>query len=67
MRYLIVLIWSFLLGQVVGYIGGALNQMDYNFMQTTIISLIVGVILIILSFVAVPSKKEKNMIEHTSN
>lgn len=67
MRYVIVLIWSFLLGQVVGYIGGALNQMDYNFMQTTIISLIVGVLLIILSFVAVPSKKEQKGITHSSH
>lgn len=67
MRYLVVLIWSFLLGQVVGYIGGALTQADYNFMQTTIISLIAGILLIILSFVAVPAKNKNNQVEHSSH
>lgn len=62
MRYWIVLFWSFLLGQVVGYIGAALNQTAYNFTQTTIISLIAGVICIFLALVALPKKKKETAI-----
>ncbi|MGX7023535.1 YjzD family protein [Vagococcus hydrophili] len=58
MSKLIVLFWTFILGQVVGYIGGALTQGTYNFVQVTIVSLIVGVIIMLIGEVALP-KKEK--------
>ncbi|TVT08969.1 DUF2929 family protein, partial [Enterococcus durans] len=47
----------FVLGQVVGYIGGALTKGAYDFTLTTIISLIAGVIVILLGAVAVPRKE----------
>ncbi|MGX7245757.1 YjzD family protein [Enterococcus quebecensis] len=62
MRYILVLLWSFLLGQVVGYIGGALNGGTYDFMLTTIISLITGVIIILIGQFAVP-KKENTRVQ----
>ena len=37
MRYIVTLFWSFVLGQVVGYIGGALTSGGYDFTLTTII------------------------------
>ena len=37
MRYIVTLFWSFVLGQVVGYIGGALTKGAYDFTLTTII------------------------------
>ena len=39
MRYLVVFFWTFALGQVVGYIGGALSGGSYDFKMTTILSL----------------------------
>ncbi|AQP52778.1 DUF2929 domain-containing protein [Vagococcus penaei] len=59
MGKLVVLIWSFLLGQVVGYIGGALNQGSYDFVTTTIVSLIGGVLIMLLGEVAKPAKSNK--------
>ncbi|MGY3766114.1 YjzD family protein [Vagococcus vulneris] len=59
MGKIVVLIWTFLLGQVVGYIGGALNQGSYNFMATTIVSLIAGILVMILAKVAQPAKVNK--------
>lgn len=58
MRYILVLLWSFLLGQVVGYIGGALNSGTYNFMLTTIISLVTGIIILFIGHFTVPNKNE---------
>lgn len=57
MRYIIVLLWSFLLGQVVGYIGGALTNGTYDFMWTTIISLVTGIIIILIGHFALPKKE----------
>lgn len=58
MSNLIVLLWSFLLGQVVGYIGGALNGGTYDFMTTTFVSLATGILIIIIGMVATPSKSK---------
>ncbi len=60
MSKLIVLLWTFILGQVVGYIGGALTQGTYDFVKVTIVSLIVGVIIMLIGEVALP-KKEKTL------
>lgn len=57
MRYILVLLWSFLLGQVVGYIGGALNGGTYDFMLTTIISLTTGVIILLIGQFSLPKKE----------
>ncbi|MEY8445972.1 YjzD family protein [Enterococcus ratti] len=56
MRYIVTLFWSFVLGQVVGYIGGALTSGAYDFTLTTVISLIAGVMVILVGAVAAPRK-----------
>ncbi|MBO0431107.1 MULTISPECIES: YjzD family protein [unclassified Enterococcus] len=57
MRYIVTLFWSLVLGQVVGYIGGALTQGTYDFTLTAILSLVTGIIIILIGAVA-PTKKE---------
>ncbi|MBF8807788.1 MAG: YjzD family protein [Enterococcus lacertideformus] len=57
MRYIVTLFWSFVLGQVVGYIGGALTIGAYDFTLKTIISLIAGFIVILLGALASPKKE----------
>ncbi|MGO2084141.1 YjzD family protein [Vagococcus sp.] len=59
MGKIVILFWSFLLGQVVGYIGGALNSGSYNFIETTIVSLIAAVLIMIIGEVALPKKKKE--------
>lgn len=59
MGKIIVLMWTFVLGQVVGYIGGALNSGTYNFTNTAIVSLIAGVIIMLIGEAAIP-KKDKH-------
>ena len=49
MRYLVVFFWTFALGQVVGYIGGALSGGSYDFKMTTILSLATAVIKVIVT------------------
>lgn len=59
MKKLIVLGWSFLLGQVVGYIGGALNGGSYDFVKTTIVSLIAGVLVMLIGEISIPKQNKK--------
>lgn len=58
MRYIITLLWSFALGQVVGYLGSALSSQPYNFIQTSIFSVICGLMIIALGRLT-PSTEEK--------
>ncbi|AUB52256.1 MULTISPECIES: YjzD family protein [Enterococcus] len=64
MRYIVTLFWAVILGQVVGYIGGALSSSPYDFTMTTIISLVAGLIVILISAVATP-KKETSSASHS--
>ncbi len=65
MRYIVTLFWAVILGQVVGYIGGALcDSSPYDFTMTTIISLVAGLIVILISAVATP-KKETSSASHS--
>ncbi|MBO0462735.1 MULTISPECIES: YjzD family protein [Enterococcus] len=57
MRYIVTLFWAVILGQVVGYIGGALTSSPYDFTMTTIISLVAGLIVILISAAATPKKE----------
>ncbi|EOL41861.1 hypothetical protein RV11_GL001524 [Enterococcus phoeniculicola] len=57
MRYIVTLFWAFILGQVVSYIGSALTHGTYNFVLTTIVSLITGVLIILVGMVAQPAKE----------
>lgn len=58
MRYLVTFFWCIVLGQVVGYIGSSLSHGTYNFTLTTILSLIVGVCILLISAVAAPPKSQ---------
>ncbi len=58
MSKLIVLFWTLVLGQVVGYIGLALTNGTYDFMQVTIVSVIMAIIIMIIGEVAVPKKNK---------
>ncbi|AYW44595.1 YjzD family protein [Tetragenococcus koreensis] len=58
MRYLITIIWSLILGQVVGFLGSALTSTDYDFTLTLICSLIVAVIVMAVGTIAYPNKKQ---------
>lgn len=58
MRYLVVVFWAFILGNVAAYIGGALNGASYNFAQASIVSLITGCIIAAIGLVARPTKKQ---------
>lgn len=58
MRYLVTIIWSLILGQVVGFLGSALTSTDYDFTLTLICSLIVAVIVMAVGTIAYPNKKQ---------
>ncbi|MEG0285090.1 MULTISPECIES: DUF2929 family protein [Vagococcus] len=58
MSKLIVLFWTLILGQVVGYIGLALTNGVYDFKQVLIVSVIVAVLVIIIGEVALPKKSK---------
>ncbi|MBO0476800.1 YjzD family protein [Vagococcus sp. DIV0080] len=58
MSKLIVLFWTLVLGQVVGYIGLALTNGTYDFMQVAIVSVIMAIIIMIIGEVAVPKKNK---------
>lgn len=60
MRYLITIIWSLILGQVVGFIGSALTSTNYDFVLTTICSLIVAVIVMAIGAIAYPNNKQSH-------
>ncbi|WP_071130346.1 YjzD family protein [Enterococcus timonensis] len=58
MRYVIVVFWAMLLGQIVGYIGGALNHQVYDPIMTTVVSLIAGLLVVGIGFIAQPDQKK---------
>lgn len=59
MRYIIVFFWALILGNVAGYIGGALNSGSYDFTQTSLIVLVSTVIILLMGQVAQPKKSAK--------
>lgn len=66
MRYIITMFWAMALGQVVGYLGGALNQQSYDFKTTLIVSIIAGLLIIAIGTLAFPSKKKTEAPEAES-
>lgn len=56
LRYIITFFWSFLLGQVVCYIGAALKGAPDDMMMATVISLILGLVVTIIGTFA-PNKE----------
>lgn len=49
MRYVVTLVWGFILGQVAFYIGSALEGNAYNFVQATMLGIAVAVIIFLLT------------------
>ncbi|AYW48260.1 DUF2929 domain-containing protein [Tetragenococcus osmophilus] len=60
MRYLITIIWSLILGQVVGFLGSALTSTNFDFTLTTLCSLIVAVIVMAIGYIAYPNNKQSH-------
>ncbi|MGM0213036.1 YjzD family protein [Enterococcus sp. AZ109] len=60
MKYLVTFFWAFAIGQAVCYLGGALQSATYNFQLSTIVSLIVGVITVLLSYAIKPVQQTTN-------
>lgn len=58
MRYIMTMFWAFALGQVVGFLGGALSSQPYDFTLTTIFSLISGLMIIFLGTLFTPKKTQ---------
>ncbi|WP_125708586.1 YjzD family protein [Companilactobacillus zhongbaensis] len=58
MRYVAVIFWAIVLGQVAGFIGGALNQQTYNFQMTLIVSIIFAVIFTIIPLMLKDNSKD---------
>ena len=44
MKQIVVIFWSFIFGEVLGYIGGALNALPYHPLQVGIVGALVGLI-----------------------
>ncbi|MDR3190708.1 MAG: YjzD family protein [Lactobacillaceae bacterium] len=42
MKYLVTFFWTFILGEVVGYIGSALLGVSYDATQTSIVAALIG-------------------------
>jgi Protein of unknown function (DUF2929). len=57
MRYVITLFWAVCLGQLVGFLGGALTSTEYNFVWTLFFSILVAVLVIIIDKVITPKQK----------
>ncbi|MBA1434981.1 DUF2929 family protein [Lactobacillus bombi] len=48
MKYLVVIFWTIIYGQVIGFIGSSLVSAAYNPMNALIVSVIFGIILCLL-------------------
>ncbi|USJ84890.1 YjzD family protein [Lactiplantibacillus pentosus] len=46
MRQLTIIFWSVLFGEVIGYIGGALEQLDYKYGQIGIVAAMFALIVV---------------------
>ncbi len=60
MRYSIIVIWALIIGQIVGYIGGALNHQVFDPKVTLLVSFIAGLLVILLGFIMQPEKSKGN-------
>ena len=58
LKYLVVLFWTIVYGQVIGFIGSSLVSATYNPMNTLIVSIIFGIILCVLPHIMQPNYKK---------
>lgn len=49
MKYMITLFWSFILGQIVFYLGSALSQGTYDFAQGTVLGVVIALSVFIVA------------------
>lgn len=59
MRYVAVIFWAVVLGQVAGFIGGALNQQTFNSQQTMIVTVVFAIIFSIIPMLLDNDKKNR--------
>ncbi|WP_246005624.1 YjzD family protein [Companilactobacillus insicii] len=59
MRYVAVIFWAIVLGQVAGFIGGALNQQTFNSQQTMIVTVVFAIIFSIIPMLLDNDKKNR--------
>lgn len=60
MKYIVTLIWGFILGQVAFYIGSALEGNAYNFVGASILGLFVALVVIAITEIF-PKGKSANI------
>lgn len=58
MRYAVVLFWTLILGQMVGFLGAKLTSSHYSFVGTVIASLVVGIVTVLIGTIIEPKKSE---------
>lgn len=58
LKYLVILFWTVVYGQVIGFIGSSLISAVYNPMNSLIVSIIFGIILCVLPNVMQPNSKK---------
>lgn len=44
MKYVVTFFWTFILGEIIGYIGSALEGTSYNATTTSLFAMVIGVI-----------------------
>lgn len=59
MRYIVVLFWSLILGQIVAYLGAALTQGMYNFPQAVAGSIFLALMVCLVSELSQPKEKKQ--------
>ncbi|APX73398.1 hypothetical protein BTM29_10380 [Companilactobacillus allii] len=59
MRYVAVIFWAIVLGQVAGFIGGALNQQTFSSEQTMIVTVVFAIIFSIIPLLLDSDKKDR--------
>jgi hypothetical protein len=59
MKYLVVLFWTLILGQVVGYIACSLSGGPMQIPLTAGLSLIVGLAVIVIAEIAIPKDEKR--------
>lgn len=60
MKYIVTLIWAFILGQVAYYLGSQLTTSAYDFKSASIL----GVVIAITVFIITPILKQEPQHEH---
>ena len=58
LKYLVVLFWTVVYGQVIGFIGSSLVSATYNTMNTLIVYIFFGIILCVLPHIMQPNSKK---------